>query len=118
MTTVMKGVSRRRLCRGCAKRPAVYRDNRGGRVRFGRRANHDLCGQCWRSALEAARVHTADELPCGPQNDYKPSEVAKAATPSKVSSLMYEEFQMSVGIIWRVGLVSPWPTEFLSSIGS
>jgi hypothetical protein len=33
-------------------------------------------------------------LPCGPQNDYKPSEVAKAATPSKVSSLMYEEFQI------------------------
>jgi hypothetical protein len=90
----MKSRSKRQLCRGCGQRPAVYRDDRGGRVRFGRRANHDLCGQCWRAALEAARAYTADELLRSTQNDYIPQEEAKAATPSRASSLMYEEFHI------------------------
>jgi hypothetical protein len=45
-----------RLCQRCGKQPTTYRDDRGGRIRFGRRANHDLSRRCWRAALAAARA--------------------------------------------------------------
>ena len=45
-----------RLCQQCGEQPATYRDDRRGRIRFGRRANHDLRRRCWRAALAAART--------------------------------------------------------------
>jgi len=51
-----------RFCQRCGKQPATYRDDRGGRIRFGRRANHDLCQRCWRAALAAARALSAVSL--------------------------------------------------------
>jgi hypothetical protein len=46
------------LCQQCGEQPTTYRDDRGGRIRFGRRANHDLCRRCWRAALAAARARS------------------------------------------------------------